>query len=154
MATIDFDVSLYEAPKSNFDPLPRGEYLAIVTENQMKATKSGTGEYLELVIQIVDGEFSGRKIWERLNIHNANEVAENIARAALKSISLACGIEAMSDTDMLNDFPFTIILDIDRKDPTRNRVMGYKPAKAAPAPVARPTAIKAAPVAAKPWERK
>ena len=76
MATIDFDVSSYEAPKSNFDPLPRGEYLAIVTENQMKATKSGTGEYLELVIQIVDGEFSGRKIWERLNIHNANEVAE------------------------------------------------------------------------------
>jgi len=89
-----------------------------------------------------------------LNIHNANEVAENIARAALKSISLACGIEAMSDTDMLNDVPFTIILDIDRKDPTRNRVLGYKPAGAALAPVARPTATKAAPAAAKPWERK
>jgi hypothetical protein len=154
MATIDFDVSSYEAPKSNFDPLPRGEYLAIVTENQMKATKSGTGEYLELVIQIVDGEFSGRKIWERLNIHNANETAEMIARAALKSISLACGIEALSDTDMLNDVPFTIVLDIDRKDPTRNRVMGYKAAGAASAPVARPTATKAAPAAAKPWERK
>jgi len=154
MATIDFDVSSYEAPKSNFDPLPHGEYLAIVTENQMKATKSGTGEYLELVIQIVDGEFSGRKIWERLNIHNANEVAENIARAALKSLSLACGIEPLTDTDMLNDTPFTIVLDIDRKDPTRNRVMGYKPAGAASAATARPTATKAAPAAAKPWERK
>ena len=154
MATLDFDVSSYEATKSNFDPLPRGEYLAIVTENQMKATKSGTGEYLELVIQIVDGEFSGRKIWERLNIHNANETAETIARAALKSLSLACGIEPLTDTDMLNDTPFTIVLDIDRKDPTRNRVMGYKPAGAAAAPVARQTATKAAPAAAKPWERK
>jgi len=102
----------------------------------------------------VDGEFSGRKIWERLNIHNANETAENIARAALKSIGLACGIEAMSDTDMLNDVPFIIVLDIDRKDPTRNRVMGYKAAGAASAPVARPTATKAAPAVAKPWERK
>jgi len=154
MAIIDFDVSSYEAPKRNRDPLPRGEYLAIVTENRMKATNSGTGEFLELDIQIVEGEFSGRRIWERLNIHNASEVAENIARAALKSISLACGIEALSDTDMLNDTPFTIVLDIDRKDPTRNRVMGYRPAGAASAPASRPTATKAAPAAAKPWERK
>jgi len=154
MATIDFDVSSYEAPKSNFDPLPRGEYLAIVTESQMKATKSGTGEYLEMVIQIVDGEFSGRKIWERLNIYNPNEVAETIARAALKSIGVACGITGLDDTDKLNDVPFIIVLDIDRKDPTRNRVMGYKTAGAKSAFVARPTATKAAPAAAKPWERK
>jgi hypothetical protein len=68
---------------------------------------------------------------------------------------LACGIEALSDTDMLNDVPFTIVLDIDRKDPTRNRVMGYKAAGDASEPRVRPfAATKAAPAVAKPWERK
>jgi hypothetical protein len=157
MTILTFDLSKYEVPKSNFDPLPSGEYLAIVTENQMKATKSGTGEYLELVIQIVDGEYSGRKIWERLNIYNQSEQAQNMAFAALTALSTAVdnGIDMEAvDISLLIDVPFTIVLEIDRKDPTRNRVKGYKAAGAASAPVTRSVITKAAPAATKPWERK
>ena len=148
MAKVHFDISTYEAPKSGFDPLPKGEYEAIVTESQMKITKAGTGEYLALTMQITDGEHSGRKIWENLNLHNPNEVAETIARANLKAISEACGFAELDDTDQLNDIPFILVLDIDRKDPTRNRVMGYKRAGSGSAPSASPAA------SAKPWERK
>ena len=147
MASITFDISTYEAPKSGFDPLPAGEYQAIVTDSTMKITKAGTGEYLALSMQIIDGEFSGRKIWENLNIHNPNETAEQIARANLKALGLACGFDSLTDTDVLNDVPFKLVLGIDRKDPARNRVMGYKPMNAASAPTA-PAA------SAKPWERK
>jgi hypothetical protein len=151
MAKVHFDISTYEAPKSGFDPLPKGEYAAIVTESQMKITKAGTGEYLALTMQITDGEHSGRKIWENLNLHNPNEVAETIARANLKAISEACGFAELDDTDQLNDIPFILVLDIDRKDLTRNRVMGYKRAGSGSAP----SASSAAPAAsAKPWERK
>jgi hypothetical protein len=151
MAKVHFDISTYEAPKSGFDPLPKGEYEAIVTESQMKITKAGTGEYLALSMQITDGEHSGRKIWENLNLHNPNEVAETIARANLKAISEACGFAELDDTDQLNDIPFILVLDIDRKDPTRNRVMGYKRAGSGSAPSASSTASAAT---AKPWERK
>ena len=151
MAKVHFDISTYEAPKSDYDPLPKGEYEAIVTESQMKITKAGTGEYLALTMQITDGEHSGRKIWENLNLHNPNEVAENIARANLKAISQACGFAELDDTDQLNDIPFILVLDIDRKDSTRNRVMGYKRAGSGSAPSASSTASAAS---AKPWERK
>ena len=148
MASITFDVSTYETPKSGFDILPSGEYPAIVTESVMKITKAGTGEYLSVTMQIVDGEHSGRKIWENLNIHNPNDVAEQIARANLKALGLACGFDTLTDTDVLNDVPFTLVLGVDRKDPTRNRVMGYKRAGASSAPST------ASATAAKPWERK
>jgi hypothetical protein len=151
MAKVHFDISTYEAPKSDYDPLPKGEYQAMVTESQMKVTKAGTGEYLALTMQIIEGKYADRKIWENLNLHNPNEVAENIARANLKAISQACGFEELDDTDQLNDIPFILVLDIDRKDPTRNRVMGYKRAGSGSAPSASSTASAAT---AKPWERK
>ena len=151
MAKVHFDISTYEAPKSDYDPLPKGEYMAIVTESQMKITKAGTGEYLALSMQIIEGKHSGRKIWENLNLHNPNEVAETIARANLKAISEACGFAELDDTDQLNDIPFILVLDIDRKDSTRNRVMGYKRPGSGSAPSASSTAPAAS---AKPWERK
>jgi len=151
MAKVHFDISTYEAPKSDYDPLPKGEYMAMVTESQMKVTKAGTGEYLALTMQIIEGKYADRKIWENLNLHNPNEVAEKIARANLKAIAEACGFAEIDDTDQLNDIPFILVLDIDRKDPTRNRVMGYKRAGsgAAPSGLAQTSAT-----AAKPWERK
>jgi len=151
MAKVHFDISTYEAPKSDYDPLPKGEYMAMVTESQMKVTKAGTGEYLALTMQIIEGKYADRKIWENLNLHNPNEVAENIARANLKAVSEACGFAELDDTDQLNDIPFILVLDIDRKDPTRNRVMGYKRAGSGAASSASSTASA---TAAKPWERK
>ena len=151
MAKVHFDISTYEAPKSDYDPLPKGEYLAMVTESQMKITKAGTGEYLALTMQIIEGKYADRKIWENLNLHNPNEVAENIARANLKAISEACGLAELDDTDQLNDIPFILVLDIDRKDPTRNRVMGYKRAGSGAAPS---SFAQASAASAKPWERK
>ena len=151
MAKVHFDISTYEAPKSDYDPLPKGEYQAMVTESQMKVTKAGTGEYLALTMQIIEGKYADRKIWENLNLHNPNEVAENIARANLKAVSEACGFAELDDTDQLNDIPFILVLDIDRKDPTRNRVMGYKRAGAGAAPS---SFAQASATAAKPWERK
>jgi hypothetical protein len=147
MASITFDISTYEAPKSGFDPLPAGEYQAIVTDSTMKITKAGTGEYLALSMQIIDGEHSGRKIWENLNIHNPNEDTERFSRENLRSLGLACGFEVLENSDVLNDIPFILVLGVDRKDPTRNRVKGYKPMSASSAPTA-PAAF------AKPWERK
>ena len=151
MAKVHFDINTYEAPKNDFTPLPKGEYMAMVTDSQMKVTKAGTGEYLALTMQIIEGKHADRKIWENLNLHNPNEVAEQIARANLKAISAACGFESLDDTDQLNNIPFILVLDIDRKDPTRNRVMGYKRAGSGAAPS---SFAQASAASAKPWERK
>jgi len=147
MPVFDFDVSTYEAPKrTSFEPLPPGDYNAMISNSEMKTTKAGTGEYLELTIQIIDGAHSGRRIWERLNVVNANKVAEEIARSQLNGIKAACNIDKLESSEQLHDIPFVLSLDIDRREPTRNKVMGYTSVAKAPRPAV--TSGK------KPWERK
>lgn len=149
MPVFDFDVSTYEPPKrTSFEPLPPGDYNAMITDSQMKATKAGNGEYLELTMQIIDGAHSGRRIWERLNVLNASKVAEEIARSQLNGIKAACNIEKLESSEQLHDIPFVISLDIDRREPTRNKVMGYTSVARAPRQTVAVTSGK------KPWERK
>lgn len=138
-------------------PLPKGSYAAIVMDSDIKMTKAGTGQYIELTLQIVDGPHAGRRVWDRLNVSNPNKTAEDIALAQLQSLCQAVGVENMTDTFQLHDRPFTVSLDIDRKEPDRNRVVAYlasgwsSGAPAAPRPAA-PAAAPAAP-SKKPWER-
>jgi len=158
MANFNFNANAVApmAPRS-YDPLPNGEYEMIVTKSDIKPTKAGTGHYLELELQVVSGEHSGRRHWERLNIDNPNKQAEDIAKAALAALCFAVGVEDMTDTTQVHDIPFIVQLEIDRKEPDRNKITGYKSANgdapAAPlaaAPAAKPAARPAAP-AKKPW---
>jgi hypothetical protein len=152
MATIDFDTTAYDAPvRSSFDPLPPGDYAIIITSSEAKDTKAGTGQYIELTLQVTEGEYAGRRIWERLNIHNQSKQAEDIARAQLNGIAQACGVEPLRETEQLHDIPLILCLDLDRRDPTRNKIMGYKSAGAASK--AKPAAKAAAAPAKRAWER-
>ena len=71
-----FDANQVE-PSSNFEPIPAGKYLAAITESEMKATKAGTGNYLSLTFQILEGPLKGRLLWSRViarSIPRANSV--------------------------------------------------------------------------------
>ena len=57
-----FDARTVE-PSADFEAIPAGKYLAIITDSGMKETKAGTGNYLELTLQIIEGEFKGRNLW-------------------------------------------------------------------------------------------
>lgn len=152
MAEINFDVSEYEvSPRMTFDPIPKGDYQAIVTDSQLKTTKAGDGEYIELTMQIVDGEHSGRRHWERLNVVNKNDKTQSIARSHLNQLAQACNVPNMKNTTELHDVPFVLSLDLDRREEGRNKVMGYSSLKAAAKPVARPTAAVGS--TKKAWER-
>lgn len=134
-------------------PLPAGQYEVIITRSDIKTTQRGDGEYIELEMQVTEGQHAGRRHWERLNVNNPNKQAEDIARAALGQLCVATGVNDMTDTEQLHDIPFVVSFEIDRKDPTRNRIMSYSAASSAqpkaPAAPARP----AAPAGARPWAR-
>lgn len=153
MAQFQFNAN--DAPETTSPsrgPLPAGDYPVVITKSDVKATKAGTGHYIELEIQVTDGEFSGRRLWERLNVDNPNKTAEDIAKAALGQLCTAVDVLDMEDTEQLHDIPFVISVEIDRKEPDRNRVVGYSKLisapKAAPAPAARPAAS-----GARPWQK-
>jgi hypothetical protein len=159
MPSFQFDaVSHVAAPAPSREPLPRGMYQVIVIESAIKPTQAGTGEFIELTLQVVDGEFAGRRVWDRLNVSNPNKTAEDIAKRQLQELCLAVGVSTLNETEQLHDVPVLAEIDLDRKDQSRNRVMGYQAvggAKPIASQAARPaSAPPTAKPAARPWERK
>ena len=158
MATFNFNANTVEPMQPRtYGPLPAGSYDMIIVKSDVKPTKAGTGHYLELEMQVIAGEHSGRRHWERLNVDNPNKQAEEIAKEALAALCFAVGVTDMEDTVQLHDIPFVAHMEIDRKEPDRNRITGYATAGAAK-PAAAPAPRPAAPAAAaapgrKPWEK-
>ena len=122
-------------PTSNFEPLPAGKYLAVITDSEMKPTKSGTGQYLQLSLQILEGPYKGRYVWARLNLHNPNPTTVQIARQELSAICRAVGVMQPTDSVELHNIPLVISVKCKKREDTgeiTNEVKGYE-AKAAAA---------------------
>lgn len=143
MASIQFDASNV-APADSFDCLPKGKYLCMAVASQIKPTKKGDGEYLEITFEVIDGQGKGRKVWERLNIRNANKKAEEISQRQLSALCRAVGVMNLQDTDQLHNIPVTLEIDVEQRegyDP-QNRVKAYH-ASGNAAPVASTAALRA-----------
>ena len=128
MATINFNASEVE-PSSTFDAIPAGKYLAVVADDEMRDTASGTGRYLQLQFDIIEGEYSGRKLWARLNLENANPKAVEIARKELSAICRAVKVMQLHDTVQLHNIPLVITVRCKKNAETgemQNEIRGYE----------------------------
>jgi len=150
MANLDgFNANTVE-PANDFDPIPPGKYIAVITASEMKPTKAGTGAYLELTFQVVDGEFKNRLLWARLNLENPNATAVKIARGELSSICRAVGVLEPKDSCELHNLPVVITVKqkADAEGELRNEIKGYakrETGQAAAAPQAKSSTA--------PWRR-
>ena len=99
-----FDANRVE-PSKEFDPIPAGKYLAMITASEMKPNKAGTGQFLELTFQILEGEHKNRQLWARLNLSNPNETAMKIAQAELSALCRAVGVMTPRDSVELHNLP-------------------------------------------------
>ncbi len=117
---------------NSFEALPAGEYQVILTDSNMKTTKSGDGQYLELKMQVMEGQHKGRTLFDRLNLVNKNQMAAQIAQGTLSSICRAVNVLSPNDSAELHNKPLTAVVRC-RKDGSgeiRNEVKGYKPRQA------------------------
>ena len=124
-------------PASNFDPLPAGKYLAAIIESEMKPTKAGTGNYLALTFQVLDGPHKGRMLWARLNLDNPNATAVQIAQAELSAICRAVGVLVPHDSVELHNLPLVISVRCKKRTDTgeiTNEIGGYAKKEAPPTP--------------------
>ncbi len=58
-----FDANQVE-PRGDFEPIPEGKYLAVITDSEMKPTKARNGHFLELTFQIQEGEQNSNALWD------------------------------------------------------------------------------------------
>ena len=136
----NFDANTVE-PATELEPLPAGEYLATIVDSEFKPTKSGTGRYLQLTFQILEGAYQGRFAWARLNLENPNPTTVKIARAELSAICRAVGVMTPKDSVELHNLPLIIALKLKKRQDTGelgNEIKGYaaKTQVATPAPQA------------------
>lgn len=132
--------------------IPAGNYLAHIIESELAWTRSG-GQMLKLTWEIIDGPLAKRRVWDNLNIVNANSQAQQIAERSLKRICDAVGFAGvLTNSEQLHLKP--VLLTVAVRPPEgeygeQNTVKGYKPASGgvtavgAPAPSAVPSAAPA-----------
>ena len=146
------------APAAPMELLPPGRYAAQIVNSEMRATRAGTGQYLWLEMDVIEGPHQGRKIWDQINLVNQSQQTVEIAQRTLSAICHAVGQLQVSDSEQLHFRPVQVTLTVepDSRDKhlppheqrKQNKVKGYAPlGSAAPA---RPAAGPARPASPSP----
>lgn len=138
-------------PAGTFVPF-EGTFLAHIIDSEMKPNSKGTGEFLALKVEVLDGPHKGRTVYDNLNLNNPSEKAMEIAYQTLSAIGHATGVMNINDSEQVHHIPMMVTFAVDG---SYTRVKGYEPAqgKAPTAPAAQTQAAAAA-APLKPWERK
>jgi hypothetical protein len=146
-------------PQQNFSALEPGRYEVIVTDSELKDTKAGTGQYLQLTFEVVGNSAKGRKLWTRLNVSNPNKTAEEIAFRELAAICQSTGVAwPLDDSEDLHNIPLMVDV-VQERNPVNesigNKIKGYAPSNLAlDLPEALRPTPKPAGAARQPWAKK
>jgi hypothetical protein len=110
-----FNASSIPAPQ--YLPLPASQYLVHITHSEIRPTRDGRGQYLQLDLEVIEGLHTGRKLIERLNLFNSNPRTVQYAEQTLASICHAVGKVQVISSEELHHIP--LIADV-RVEPAKN----------------------------------
>lgn len=129
-----------------YTPLPPDDYTVLMESAEMVPTKDGTGLMLKVKFQVLEGQYKGRLIFDNWTYKNNSEVAQNIGRGKITSLSKACGYtegQIVKDTADLCNKPVLakVVVQTQADWPARNVVQAFKPVNAGvkPVQIAKPT---------------
>ena len=97
---------------TSFDPIRPGRYLAQIVDSDVQPNKKGTGAYVKLEIDILDGGAEGRKIWEYCNFAHEKESVAVQGQNALKVIQKLCKLSSFDDSTQAHNIPFYVEVKI------------------------------------------
>jgi hypothetical protein len=152
MANISFD-STKVAHDVGYTPLPADTYTVVIVRTEIKPTRAGDGELLSVMNEVIEGKFSGRKIFDNLNLVNKSSQAVEIAQKKLSAICHAVGVLQVVETSQLHDIPLRVTVRIKEG---RNEVTGYAAANTNTATTTATPATQHAAAnspALKPWQK-
>lgn len=119
------------APAVEQKPLPTAVYDVVITSTEDKLVKDGDGKAFWLIeMQVINGEYAQRKIYDRLNYKNPNEDARRMAQASMSALCHVTGIMYIRQSSQeLHNRPFKVsVAKVKRQDdPTKetNEIRGY-----------------------------
>lgn len=130
MAQLNFDATQVN-PDQSFEPIPAGWYNMMIIDSEMKPTRDGNGAYLQLTLKVIDGQYAGRQVFDRLNIQHQNPVVTEIAYRRLSAYCHATGVLQIQDSQQLHGIPLKARVSV-RTDSTgqydpSNEIKAVKP---------------------------
>lgn len=142
MAELEFDASTVD-PSPAFSVIPAGKYVAMITKSEIKGNKSGVGEHMEFVFQVIGSgpdvppseEYNGRLLWARLNLFHPNATTVEIARKELSAICRSVGVMKLAETAQFHNLPLVIKVACKKRDDNGeigNEITGYEARPVAP----------------------
>jgi hypothetical protein len=164
MSDLEFDATAIP-PQAPFEVIPPGKYVCQIVASERRPTKSGDGAYLWLEEEILEGEYAGRRVFDRLNIQNQNVQTVEIANRTLSALCHAVGELKVKNSEQLHFKPFVATVRVrppsDGYDAS-NEVRGYAPVggsapasggatRTQAAPVAKPAVVAGTAVKTPPW---
>ncbi len=129
MAQLNFDARQVKPDEGQQDPIPAAWYNAIMDQSEMKPTSDGNGMRLAVRFSIIDGPYVGRKVFEGLNLQNANAVAQEIAYKQLSAIAHAVNVLLVEDSSQLHNIPLKIkvtLVPASGQYAAKNDIKAYK----------------------------
>lgn len=133
MGNLNFDATTVQ-PSSPMEVLPRGKYVVQIDDTEKKETKAQDGAaYLQLTMTVTEGEFKGRKLFDRLNLWNPNTQAVEIAQRTLSALCHSIGIIKPRNHEEFRGKKVTVKVDVrtSQQYGEQNEVKGYEGASSA-----------------------
>ena len=124
---LDFDSTTYETP-SSFGALPDGKYLCHIVDSEEKISNSGN-KYLNLQIQVLEGDYKNRVLFDIVNLWHPKENVRDIANQTMASICRATKVLKPKSSEELHNKPLVvdIYVETDSQYGEQNRVKKYLP---------------------------
>lgn len=125
--------------------LPPGEYIAQAVEGSVVRKDNGDA-MIKLTFEIMDGDYTNRKLWTNLNIRHSNPIAQRIATEELTELwrDAMGGAGNPPSVENLLWKPIKIKVAVEKRKDTgenQNRIKRYMPVSgSAPAGKATPSA--------------
>lgn len=115
--------------KSSYDPIPAGTYRAVVVETKQVETSKGD-PMLKVTLEVIDGQYRGRKIFDNIILAHSNPKTEEIGLRLLKQLKLAAGKPQAREETELWDVPVLAVVRVEEGTDgydDKNRVSKFKP---------------------------
>lgn len=138
-----------EIEPADFEPVPAGRYVVVMTDSAWRTASTGRGEFLECCFQIIEGPHAGRYLWARLNLRHDNTQAVAIAMRELAAICRAVNVLAPRDSSELHNLPLIAKVAVRTRQDTGEKVNVIRGYARRPAPSAQSRPESSSP----PWQR-
>lgn len=132
MVQLGFNTQEYDLPTFG-EPFKPGWYAARIDKIDLKPTKKGDGQYLDIQFVIDEAQhpdLAGRMVWDRLNVFHQNQKTMQIARGQMRKLQECVGKPTSQETDELLGLPVLVKVKLRAETAefrAQNEIDDYKP---------------------------